>query len=236
MPGLVHTKEEFEAKLEGIIEVALLPLIQKNVLKIEMNDQLDDYAKASAISLAEPIVLVMAQSESADQFIRVLRDSAVQKVFECDKEFGLYGGTCAFGVDVVPKVDSSVTPMGVAWHYNNYLDDAIQGFGYPAVQPLIVYRAESRNLDNAHKVLTDAGFRKSIQEGGEHFSLSTDACIFAVDLVTKPDLCLEEESRLNDTVISTNVIKGAACALRSSRNLNVKAEAIWSFSAAYPLQ
>ncbi|KAJ7931052.1 iron reductase [Mycena leptocephala] len=35
--------------------------------------------------------------------------------------------------------------------YNKHLDDAIQGFGYPAAQPPIVYRAESENLDNAHK-------------------------------------------------------------------------------------
>ncbi|KAJ7895343.1 hypothetical protein B0H13DRAFT_2338940 [Mycena leptocephala] len=123
----------FEAKLEGIIdEVALLPVIQKNLLKIEMllqNDLLDDHAKALGIAPTEPVVLVMAQSEVnavapvIDMIISGMSpttpasdcrsvDHKFQKIFECGKEFGLHGGTCAFGVDVAPKVDSGVTPTG----------------------------------------------------------------------------------------------------------------------------
>ncbi|KAJ7908933.1 hypothetical protein B0H13DRAFT_2330924 [Mycena leptocephala] len=223
--------KEFEAKLEGIIdEVALLPVVQK-LLKLEMvlTAHVDYYSRQNKY-LSEPVVLVMAQSETADQLIAAFGNPEVQKVFERGKEFGLHRGTCAFGVDVVPKIDSSVTPTGgirvmgfynvppyvfseqhfqkhhvfmdnaVAlpamqknfrklerWQYNNYLDDAIQGFGYPAAQPPIVYRAESESLDNAIKVLSDAELHKSVQEGGKYFSLNTNSFAFSVDVVTKID-------------------------------------------------
>ncbi|KAJ7847388.1 hypothetical protein B0H13DRAFT_1907318 [Mycena leptocephala] len=106
-------KKEFEAKLERMIdELAQLPVIQKSLLKIEMlfqNDRLDHHGKALGIAPAEPVVLVMAQSETAAQLITRPRGS---QGFRTRDGSCLYGGTCFFGVDVVPKVDSGVTPSG----------------------------------------------------------------------------------------------------------------------------
>ncbi|KAJ6562218.1 hypothetical protein B0H19DRAFT_1233922, partial [Mycena capillaripes] len=104
------SKKEFEDKVEAIVDAAVLvPLVQKNLLKVEMifqTGKLDDHVEAFGFPPRENAVLLALQSETADQFSAVLKDPEVLEVFKKGKEFGLHNGSFGLAADVVPKIDN----------------------------------------------------------------------------------------------------------------------------------
>ncbi|KAJ7788596.1 hypothetical protein B0H13DRAFT_2395004 [Mycena leptocephala] len=89
-PGL--SKKDFEAKLEAVVDrLLVLPLLQRNMLKLEMllqNELWEEQVKEFGFLPPEPIV-------SAAHLLAVFSDAEVQKVFDSGKELGLQsGGIC----------------------------------------------------------------------------------------------------------------------------------------------
>ncbi|KAJ7880433.1 hypothetical protein B0H13DRAFT_1891833 [Mycena leptocephala] len=105
------SKKDFEAKLEALVDHLLaLPLVQWNVLKLEMlfqNELCDEHVKEFGFLSPETIVVIAMESESADHLLAVFCDAEVQKVFDSGKELGLQSGICTFSADVVAKIDSA---------------------------------------------------------------------------------------------------------------------------------
>ncbi|KAJ7676534.1 hypothetical protein DFH06DRAFT_1428042, partial [Mycena polygramma] len=111
------SKPVFEGKLEAIInDVAKLPLIQKNLLKLEMlfeNLPPDDgvsYFRSSR----EHAVLVVIESETLAHFMEVSADAEVKTILERGKEFGLQSPSlAAFSVDVITKISPCTPEQGI---------------------------------------------------------------------------------------------------------------------------
>ncbi|KAJ7288872.1 hypothetical protein C8J57DRAFT_1281464 [Mycena rebaudengoi] len=112
-----HSKKEFEARLDRFLDDFIcLPIVQRTVLKVEMmsqNDLLDEHVKLFGFQPQEPVVLVVVQCETVDDFITVLQNPEVEKLFDSAKEFGHQKGTSAFATDVVQKIDHPTTQHGI---------------------------------------------------------------------------------------------------------------------------
>ncbi|KAF7340344.1 hypothetical protein MVEN_01953600 [Mycena venus] len=109
------SKNEFETKLEALIDKAVqLPLVQKNLLKIDMIFQTnlsDEHVKAFGYLPKEEVVFVEVQCETAENVLALLGDAGFQKVAENGKEFGLHSNSYGFAADVVTKLDNP-SPQG----------------------------------------------------------------------------------------------------------------------------
>ncbi|KAF7359680.1 hypothetical protein MVEN_00692300 [Mycena venus] len=104
------SKNEFETKLEALIDNALqLPLVQKNLFKVEMifqTDLSDDHVKVFAFPPKEEVVLVEVQCETAENLLELMQDAEVQKLVENGREFGLHSNSYGFSADVIAKLDN----------------------------------------------------------------------------------------------------------------------------------
>ncbi|KAF8192372.1 hypothetical protein K438DRAFT_2018062 [Mycena galopus ATCC 62051] len=109
------SKEEFEAKLNSFLDdLVALPEVQRNVLKVEIlfqNDRFDGHLQHYGYPPREPLVVAMAQVESADHAIAIMSDPEMQKIVQGAQNL-LEAGACTFTVDVQQLVDrdSHVAP------------------------------------------------------------------------------------------------------------------------------
>ncbi|KAJ7828810.1 hypothetical protein B0H13DRAFT_2372946 [Mycena leptocephala] len=107
--------EGFRGQTRALVHLLVLPLVQRNVLKLEWwNELWDEQVKEFGFLPPEPIVVIAMESESANHLLAVFCDAEVQKVFDSGKELGLQrGGICTSSVDVIAKIDSaSASPDG----------------------------------------------------------------------------------------------------------------------------
>jgi len=104
------SKTEFEPKLEALLDEALqLPLVQKNLLKVEMifqEDVLDEHVKAFGFPPREPVVFIEVHCETVDNLLAVLGDPEARRLIEKGKEFGPPSGSYVFAADVIAKHDN----------------------------------------------------------------------------------------------------------------------------------
>ncbi|KAJ6493903.1 hypothetical protein C8R47DRAFT_1267200 [Mycena vitilis] len=111
------SKPAFERKLEAIInDVAKLPLIQKNLLKLEMlfENLPPDDGVSFFRSSREHAVLVVIESETLAHFMEVSADAEVKTILERGREFGLQSPTlAAFSVDVITKISPCTSEQGI---------------------------------------------------------------------------------------------------------------------------
>ncbi|KAJ7846899.1 hypothetical protein B0H14DRAFT_3131087 [Mycena olivaceomarginata] len=146
------TKHEFERKLEALLdEVALLLVVQKNVLKVEMifqDDGVDEHVKAFGFPPREPVVFVAIHCETADHFLAMLAAPEFRQAFEKGKEFGLQTYSSGFSAEVVAKIDDpapqdaahlvcvyNVPPHISSLQHDQKFEDFINNFiSVPAVQ------------------------------------------------------------------------------------------------------
>jgi hypothetical protein len=103
-------KDEFERKLEALVDEALpLPIVQKNLVKVEMiiqNEIADDHVGNFGFPPREEIVLVVLHSETREHLVELFEDPEVRKTFEKGKEWGLHSSSSAFSADLTPKIDN----------------------------------------------------------------------------------------------------------------------------------
>ncbi|KAJ6459992.1 hypothetical protein C8R45DRAFT_1030240 [Mycena sanguinolenta] len=110
------SKAEFEAKLEALVDQAvLLPIVQKNLVKFEMafqKDVVDEHAGSFGFPPRNPVVFCILQSETPEQVFEVLAAPEVRKVFDMGKEWGLHDFSSGFAATVVPKIDNPAPKDG----------------------------------------------------------------------------------------------------------------------------
>ncbi|KAJ7289829.1 hypothetical protein C8J57DRAFT_1278491 [Mycena rebaudengoi] len=103
-------RHEFEGKLEALIdEVALLPVVKKNVHKVEMffqEDGVDEHVKAFGFPPREPVVFVAIHCETADHFLATMAAPEFLEAYQKRKELGLQTYSSAFSAKVVAKIDN----------------------------------------------------------------------------------------------------------------------------------
>ncbi|KAJ6459993.1 hypothetical protein C8R45DRAFT_1109355 [Mycena sanguinolenta] len=104
------SKTEFEAKVEALVDKALLlPIVQKNLVKFEMifqNDLVDEHVGAFGFPPRDPVLFVTLHSETLEQLSEVLAAPEVQKVFDTGKEWGLHAHSSGFSATVATKIDN----------------------------------------------------------------------------------------------------------------------------------
>ncbi|KAF7354238.1 hypothetical protein MVEN_01111600 [Mycena venus] len=102
-------KEEFEGKLEALIDqLLLLPIFKQNILKLQIllqNDRFDEYLESYECPPREPLAVVKVQAETIDNIMAIMNDLEVQKMVKRAEDFGLPSATCAFGIDVERTMD-----------------------------------------------------------------------------------------------------------------------------------
>ncbi|KAK6981094.1 hypothetical protein R3P38DRAFT_2808378 [Favolaschia claudopus] len=102
--------DDFERKLEALIdEIVILPVVQENLVKLEMilqNNKVDDGCAAFGLPPREHAVFVMAQS-------KVLAASEVRNVYDQGKEFGLHGSSFGSAASLSIYIDSPMPKNGV---------------------------------------------------------------------------------------------------------------------------
>ncbi|KAJ7121556.1 hypothetical protein C8R44DRAFT_876945 [Mycena epipterygia] len=189
------SKHEFETKLEALIdEVLQLPLVQKNVLKVEMifqQDLLDEHVKAFGFPPREPVVFVAVHCETVDNLLALLGAAEVQKVVEKGKEFGLHSNSYGFSAEVVAKHDNPALRMQhdqkfenfidnflsvpavkknfvrfEMWQHNHMLDDHIRAFGYSESGPAFIHHAIIESWDSAMEMMKDPEAQHFVMNAG----------------------------------------------------------------------
>ncbi|KAJ7776320.1 hypothetical protein B0H16DRAFT_1506346 [Mycena metata] len=99
------SKKDFDSKIEAWVDdLVKLPVVQKNALKVEIliqNTVLDTHATRMGFPPAEPIVIIVMQSESEAQMVEILNDPAVIKLGDRGREFQMQSGASSFSVEVV---------------------------------------------------------------------------------------------------------------------------------------
>ncbi|KAF8209070.1 hypothetical protein K438DRAFT_2012390 [Mycena galopus ATCC 62051] len=108
------SKDEFEAKVEALVDEALLlPVVKNNLVKCEMifqNDMADEHVGAFGFPLREPLVFVTLHSETPDALFEVLAAPEVRKIFAKGREWGLHDCSSGFSATVATKVDGPTPP------------------------------------------------------------------------------------------------------------------------------
>ncbi|KAJ7880421.1 hypothetical protein B0H13DRAFT_1891822 [Mycena leptocephala] len=159
-PGL--SKKDFEAKLEAVVDrLLVLPLLQRNMLKLEMllqNELWEEQVKEFGFLPPEPIV-------SAAHLLAVFSDAEVQKVFDSGKELGLQSGVHG------------------QWVQNTVMDD----HGHPPLELIILRCGKSANLASVIEFAQDAEARKLLLDAKQDFTFSANSFLFTADKVTSFD-------------------------------------------------
>ncbi|KAJ7885002.1 hypothetical protein B0H13DRAFT_2343348 [Mycena leptocephala] len=103
-------KDEFETKLEALIDEAVkLPLVQRNLLKVEMifqTDLMDEHVKAFGFPPREDVVFVEVQCETVENVLALVGDAEVQKLVGNGQAFALHSNSYGFSADVDAKLDN----------------------------------------------------------------------------------------------------------------------------------
>ncbi|KAJ6574329.1 hypothetical protein B0H19DRAFT_1254039 [Mycena capillaripes] len=118
------SREEFEAKAGALGDaIVALPVVQKNLLKLEIisqNPLMDKHITALGLPEAAPTVVMSFEYESLDNLHEacMLKDPTLQKVFEESDDFGFRKYATAFAADVytkaeVPGVNAGITVIAV---------------------------------------------------------------------------------------------------------------------------
>ncbi|KAJ7676997.1 hypothetical protein DFH06DRAFT_1429002 [Mycena polygramma] len=99
--------QAFEAKLEKVIDdFVSVPAVQRNLLKMFQTELLDEYLESVGFPPKEPAVLVAVQSLTPDHVVEMMKDEAVDEIFErAEDEFGLQSGIYTFSGEVLEKMD-----------------------------------------------------------------------------------------------------------------------------------
>ncbi|KAJ7809706.1 hypothetical protein B0H14DRAFT_2607866 [Mycena olivaceomarginata] len=110
------SREEFEAKAGAIVDaIVALPVVQKNLLKLEIisqNTLMGKHMEVLGLPEPAPTVLMSFEYESLDNLDAMLKDPALRKVFEESDDFGFRKHATAYAADVYTKVDVSDVTAG----------------------------------------------------------------------------------------------------------------------------
>ncbi|KAJ7925451.1 hypothetical protein B0H13DRAFT_2314461 [Mycena leptocephala] len=97
------SKDEFETKLEALIDEAVkLPLVQRNLLKVEVifqTDLMDEHVKAFGFPPREDVVFVEVQCETVENVLALVGDAEVQKLVGNGQAFALHSNSYGFSAD-----------------------------------------------------------------------------------------------------------------------------------------
>ncbi|KAF7350047.1 hypothetical protein MVEN_01306400 [Mycena venus] len=111
------SREEFEAKAGAVADaIVALPVVQKNLLKLEMitqNTLMDKHMNVFGLPEPAPTVVMSFEYESLENLDEMLKDPTLQKVFEESDDFGFRKYATAFAADVFTKVEAPGVTAGV---------------------------------------------------------------------------------------------------------------------------
>ncbi|KAF7342588.1 hypothetical protein MSAN_02015500 [Mycena sanguinolenta] len=110
------SKADFEAKMEALVDrAALLPIVQKNLVKLEMifqNDAADDHIGAYGFPPKEPVVFDVLHSETPEQIYEIFAAAEVRELFAEGREWGLQSISSGFSASLDIKVDNPAPKDG----------------------------------------------------------------------------------------------------------------------------
>ncbi|KAF7324426.1 hypothetical protein MVEN_02643200 [Mycena venus] len=111
------SREELEAKAGAVADaIVALPVVQKNLLKLEMispNTLMDKHTNVLGFPEPAPTVVMSFEYESLETLDEMLKDPALQKVFEESDDFGFRKYATAYAADVYTKVEAPGVTAGV---------------------------------------------------------------------------------------------------------------------------